>query len=199
MRNLNLSRRSFASSITLRALTALILVLAPAAAYAAKGPCNSQLHSPVTEGGCTCVNGYYTGTEVRHYSIYSCAGTSENDCDPAKNTRVSAKTYLYTTEQSDAQLQAKIAEANAISNAYIACMAAGATVATTGGLWSFVFGGPAGPLIAGVLIVAGAVITVTCTAVNAQQTAAHQARVNSCAFVSSKKTQLADTMSNSCY
>ncbi|GHT24022.1 hypothetical protein FACS189419_08690 [Planctomycetales bacterium] len=194
-------RLSVSNFALLRVLVVLILILAPAAAYAAKGPCVGQTHNPAIVGGVTCVNGSYNSTKVVHKQVFSCAGIDEEGCNPSETTRVSAENYLYTTAQSPAQLQAQNDEANAISNAYIACVATGVAAATAGGvgaLWSFLFGGPAGVVVAGVLLVAGGIVTVTCVVVNVQQMAAHQARLNSCAFVSYDTTRLADTMSSSC-
>jgi hypothetical protein len=226
MRNLNPFRFSFVgNSAVLRVLTILIIALAPMAAYAAKGPCES-VQNDSDEGIPPCLHGRYDGTREIKHAYSACAGTSEDDdCTPDavknKNIRV---VYTYSTEQSPMQAVAENRDAAAISQALAECESwanglsnVSVTVTVVGGVativggvatWLFpgigVFAGTA-TIISGVVTIAGAVgsynanaTLAQCQQEHAQRLAQYQQRINSCHYVTRKEVKGTPETADSC-
>jgi hypothetical protein len=224
MRGLNSFRfSSVSNSVALRVLTALVIILAPAAAYAAKCPCTSA-QSASNSGVPSCLNGSYNGLMVTKYQYFMCAGTSENDdCTPdLVPNRLIQRILQYTTVQSQTQASAQDSDAESISQAFADCngwaqglagVALGVTI--VGGVtmvvgtvarWFFPAVGAAAEVIGAVVTIAGEVASYNVNATLAQcqqqciqQMARHQERINSCYYVSrSEAVEISTQRADSC-
>jgi len=163
-------------------LVGISLITGPVVAWADKGPCTEQLPNPAREGGAGCTNGSYGGTEIIHYSTWVCKDEDESDCKPNANTRKISDTYVYTTQQSDAQKKAQKDMLDTLNRNYRRCIR-GANLAMVGGGLMTLWSGPAGIIV----VFSGFTTSELCQNAYEQHLEAYNGMVASCQFVSPKR------------